>query len=124
MNIFNYFGDLFRNLNQQRLRSFLTISGSMWGPATLILRLSFGRGYRDQTVLNMRGMGDQLVILFPGQTTKSFEGYGIGRPIRLREADAQLLESQIAEMDIVTPEYSRNLLDVHGVKSRKRSVAV
>src|SRR5690625_2887495 len=122
MNIFNYFGDLFRNLNQQRLRSFLTIFGIMWGTATLILLLAFGWGFRDQTVLNMRGMGDQLVILFPGQTTKSFEGYGIGRPIRLREADARLLESQIAEFDIATPEYSRNLQVTHGVKRRNSSV--
>lgn len=122
MNIFNYFGDLFRNLNQQRLRSFLTIFGIMWGTATLILLLAFGWGFRDQTVLNMRGMGDQLVILFPGQTTKSFEGYGVGRPIRLREADARLLESQIAEIDIATPEYSRNLPVTHGVKRRNSSV--
>src|SRR5690625_3550285 len=107
MNIFNYFGDLFRNLNQQRLRSFLTIFGIMWGTATLILLLAFGWGFRDQTVLNVRGMGGQLVILVPGETTKSCEGYGIGRPIRVREADARLLESQIAEIDIATPEYSR-----------------
>src|SRR5690625_6364322 len=122
MNIFHFFGDLFRNLNQQRLRSFLTIFGIMWGTATLILLLAFGWGFRDQTVLNMRGMGDQLVILFPGQTTKSFEGYGIGRPIRLREADARLLERQIAEIDIATPEYSRNLPVTHGVKRRNSSV--
>src|SRR5690625_5549938 len=121
MNIFNYFGDLFRNLNQQRERTFLSIFGIMWGTATLILLLAFGWGFRDQTVLNMRGMGDQLVILFPGQTTKSFDGYGIGRPIRLREADARLLESEIAEIGIATPDYSRNLPVTHGVKRRYSS---
>ena len=122
MNIFNYFRDLFRNLNQQRLRSFLTIFGIMWGTATLILLLAFGWGFRDQTVLNMRGMGDQLVIVFPGQTTKSFEGYGIGRPIRLRESDARLLDSQIPEIDISTPEYNRNLPVSIGDKRRNSSI--
>lgn len=122
MMIFNHFADLFRNLNQQRLRSFLTIFGIMWGTATLILLLAFGFGFRDQTVLNMRGMGDQLAIMFPGQTTKAFEGYGIGRPIRYREADARLLEDQVAGIEIATPEYNQSLQISNGEKRRNSSV--
>jgi hypothetical protein len=85
--------ELLRNLNQQRLRSFLTIFGIMWGTATLILLLAFGAGFRDQTVLNMRGMGDEIAIMFPGRTTVAFEGYGIGRPVRFRESDAWMLHT-------------------------------
>lgn len=114
--------ELFQNLNQQRLRSFLTIFGIMWGTATLILLLAFGMGFRDQTVLNMRGMGDQLAIMFPGQTTKPFEGYGIGRPIRYREADAKLLENEIPDIDVATPEYMRSLEISYGEKRRNSSV--
>src|SRR5690625_4401167 len=123
MNIFHFFGDLFRNLNQQRLRSFLTIFGIMWGTATLILLLAFGWGFRDQKVRNMRGMGDKLVIVFPGQATKSFEGYGIGRPMRLRVREARRRERQIAESDLAPPEYSANVRVVHGDKRRNSSVS-
>lgn len=123
MSLISLFQDLFRNLNQQRLRSFLTIFGIMWGTATLILLLAFGTGFRDQTVLNMRGMGDQLAIMFPGSTTKSFEGYGIGRPIRYRESDAQLLEDQIQDIDVATPEYSQSLQISFGEKRRNSNVA-
>lgn len=122
MSIFALFKELFQNLNQQRLRSFLTIFGIMWGTATLILLLAFGMGFRDQTVLNMRGMGDQLAIMFGGQTTKPFEGYGIGRPIRYREEDAQVLKDQIAEIDVATPEYMRSLEISYGDKRRNSSV--
>lgn len=122
MSIFSLFKDLFRNLNQQRLRSFLTVFGIMWGTATLILLLAFGVGFRDQTVLNMRGMGDQLAIMFPGQTTKAFEGYGVGRPIRFREADAWMLRDQIPEIDIVLPEYMQSLQISNGEKRRNSSV--
>lgn len=122
MSILSLFTDLLRNLNQQRLRSFLTIFGIMWGTATLILLLAFGVGFRDQTVLNMRGMGDQLAIMFPGQTTKAFEGYGVGRPIRLREADAWMLKQQIPDMNIVLPEYMQNMQVIHGEKRRNSSV--
>lgn len=116
------FQELFQNLNQQRLRSFLTIFGIMWGTATLILLLAFGMGFRDQTVLNMRGMGDQLAIMFGGQTTKPFEGYGIGRPIRYREQDANLLNDEIAAIDVATPEYMRSLEITYKDKRRNSSV--
>ena len=122
MSLFSLFRDLFRNLNQQRLRSFLTIFGIMWGTATLILLLAFGMGFRDQTVLNMRGMGDQLAIMFPGQTTKAFEGYGVGRPIRFREADAWMLKDQIQEMDVVLPEYMQRMQVSKGERRRSTSV--
>lgn len=122
MSVSALFKELFQNLNQQRLRSFLTIFGIMWGTATLILLLAFGMGFRDQTVLNMRGMGDQLAIMFGGQTTKPFEGYGIGRPIRYREADAKLLEDQISDIDVATPEYMRSLVVKNGEKRRNSSI--
>jgi len=122
MSFLSLISELFQNLNQQRLRSFLTIFGIMWGTATLILLLAFGMGFRDQTVLNMRGMGDQLAIMFPGQTTKPFEGYGIGRPIRYREADAKLLENEIPDIDVATPEYMRSLEISYGEKKRNSSV--
>ena len=113
--------DLYRNLSSQKLRSFLTIFGIMWGTATLILLLAFGIGFRDQTVMNMRGMGDQLAIMFNGQTTKAYEGYGIGRPIRMREADAQLLKEQIPDMEVVTPEYMRTFQVSVGERRRNSS---
>jgi putative ABC transport system permease protein len=122
MSFSNLIKELFQSLNQQRLRSFLTIFGIMWGTATLILLLAFGIGFRDQTVLNMRGMGDQLAIMFPGQTTKPFEGYGIGRPIRYREDDAQVLKDNIPELDVVTPEYMRSMVIEYGENRRSSSV--
>ncbi|SMO83514.1 ABC transporter permease [Gracilimonas mengyeensis] len=122
MSFSNLLKELFQNLNQQRLRSFLTIFGIMWGTATLILLLAFGVGFRDQTVLNMRGMGDQLAIMFPGQTTKPFQGYGIGRPIRYRESDAQMLKNNIPDIDVATPEYMSSMVIEYGEKRRNSSV--
>lgn len=120
--LFSHFQDLFRNLNQQRLRSFLTIFGIMWGTATLILLLAFGMGFRDQTVLNMRGMGDQIAIVFPGQTTKAYEGYNVGRSIPLYEEDAWLLQDQIQGIDIALPEYSRTIQISNGENRRNSNI--
>lgn len=122
MSLFSLITELFRNLNQQRLRSFLTIFGIMWGTATLILLLAFGMGFRDQTVLNMRGMGDEIAIMFQGQTTKAFDGYGIGRPILFREDDAWLLRDQIEDIKTVTPEYTENFQVSNGDKRRNSMI--
>ncbi len=99
--------DFFRNINQQRLRTFLTIFGIMWGTATLIILLAFGMGFRDQTVLNMRGIGDEIVIMFNGRTSIPFEGYGQGRFIQMRESDANYLLQEVPSLKDVSPEYGR-----------------
>jgi len=122
MRLFEIISELFRNLNQQRLRSFLTIFGIMWGTATLILLLAFGFGFRDQTVLNMRGMGDQIAIMFPGQTTKAFEGYGIGRPIRFTEDDVVMMRNRIPEIEVATPEYIGGMQLRHSQNRRNSNI--
>lgn len=103
----NLITDFVRNINQQRLRTFLTVFGIMWGTATLIILLAFGMGFRNQTALNMRGMGDQIVIIFNGSTSQNFEGYGVGRRIQMRESDADYLKTQVPQIDEVSAEYSR-----------------
>lgn len=102
-----FFIDFFRNINQQRLRTFLTILGIMWGTATLIILLAFGLGFRDQTALNMRGIGDEIVIIFNGRTSQNFEGFGVGRRIQMREADAQFIKNEVAGIKEISAEYSR-----------------
>lgn len=102
-----FFIDFFRNINQQRLRTFLTIFGIMWGTATLIILLAFGLGFRDQTALNMRGIGDEIVIIFNGRTSQNFEGFGVGRRIQMREADAQFIKNEVAGIKEISAEHSR-----------------
>lgn len=108
MSLFNLLADLWKNISTQKLRTFLTLFGIMWGTATLIILLAFGMGFRDQTMLNMRGMGDEFTIMFPSQTTKAFEGYGIGRQIHFHKRDVDMLENQVPGISEITPEFRRN----------------
>jgi len=55
----------------------------------------------------MHGIGESVAIMFPGRTTKPFEGFGIGRPMSLIEDDVQLLASQVSGIDRISPEYSQ-----------------
>ena len=93
------------DLRAQKLRTAMTVFGIVWGTVAIIVLLAFGMGFKRQLTANMHGIGEHIAIMFPGQTTKPWEGFGIGRPIRLIETDAWLLAEKIPELRDVSPEY-------------------
>jgi len=103
---FRDIGEFIRDLRAQKLRTFLTIFGIIWGTVAIIVLLAFGNGFQKQTMKTMRGLGDSIILLFPGQTAKPFMGMGKERWIRLREEDATLLENEISLIKQISPEYS------------------
>lgn len=94
-------------MRSQKLRTFLTLFGIIWGTAAVVLLLAFGKGLHAQNQKSMHGMGEGIVILWGGRTSKPYLGFGRGRSIPLREEDALLLNKEIREMGGVSPEYSR-----------------
>lgn len=112
MSILSLLTEFTRDLRQQKMRTFLTLFGIMWGTATIIVLLALAFGMRDQMTLNMRGMGDEIVILWPGRTSLPYEGYGIGRRISFRETDALLLQKQISDIRDISPEYMRTSIPI------------
>ncbi|MEW6510027.1 MAG: ABC transporter permease [Bacteroidota bacterium] len=101
------------DLRAQRLRTFLTVFGIVWGTVAIVVLLAFGMGFKRQLAINMHGIGESVAIMFPGQTTKPFEGFGIGRPISFVEDDARLLASQVPGIRAISPEYSVGDAQVH-----------
>ena len=99
-------GQFFDDLRAQKLRTALTIMGITWGTVAIVVLLAFGAGLERQIKKNARGMGDGIVIVFPGRTTKAYEGFGEGRAVRLREEDVALLEREVAEIGEISPEYN------------------
>jgi putative ABC transport system permease protein len=96
-----------RDLRAQKLRTFLTIFGIIWGTVAIVVLLAFGMGFKRQLSVNMHGIGESIAIMFPGRTTKASNGFGIGRPIRLMENDARLLATEASGIGRVSPEYSQ-----------------
>jgi putative ABC transport system permease protein len=107
MYLFMYVTQFLRDMRSQKLRTLLTLFGIIWGTSAVVLLLAFGKGLHAQNQKSMHGLGEGIVILWGGRTSKSFEGFGKGRAIPLREEDALLLKSEIKELGGVSPEYSR-----------------
>jgi putative ABC transport system permease protein len=93
------------DLRNQRLRTALTVLGITWGTVAVVVLLAFGTGLSEQMQENGRGIGDGIVIMSGGRTTRSFEGFPEGRAIRLTEADVTLLRQEIPTIASISPEY-------------------
>jgi len=100
--------EFIRDLRAQKLRTFLTVFGIIWGTVAIIVLLAFGMGFKRQLAINMHGMGERIAVMFPGRTSKAFEGFGVGRPISFIEDDARLLKTQVKDIGMISAEYASN----------------
>lgn len=107
MHILMFATQFLRDMRSQKLRTFLTVFGIIWGTAAVVLLLAFGKGLHAQNQKSMHGLGEGIVILWGGKTSKPYMGFGRGRWIGLREEDAALLKKEIKELGGISPEYSR-----------------
>lgn len=113
----NLLKQLFRDLRAQRLRTFLTTLGLVWGTVAVSLLLAFGDGFHHQLKKNSAGLGNGIVIAWPSLTSIPFEGLGKGRPIRLDETDVALLRANAQELGWISSEYARTLTVKHGTRT-------
>lgn len=98
--------EIFRYIRQYKSRTAMTMFGLIWGMVTLVVLLAFSQGVKRAMSASMHGMGEAIVIVWPGSTSLAFQGYSRDRQLRFREEDALLLKMQIPEMEAVSPEYS------------------
>lgn len=108
---------LFRDVRSEKLRTFLTVFGIVWGTVAISLMLAFGTGLHKQMIKSAAGLGDRIVIAWPGLTSKPFEGLGKGRRIRIRDEDIGAVRGEVPGLKAVSAEYSSNLKVVYGTKT-------
>src|SRR5213078_1691326 len=90
------FRQLIRDVRAEKLRTFLTVFGIIWGTVAISLMLAFGTGLHKQLIRNTAGLGDRIVIGWPGLTSMPFEGLGKGRRIRITDEDIHSVKSEVA----------------------------
>lgn len=118
----SFFRQLARDISSQKLRTFLTTFGIIWGTVAVSLLLAFGHGLHRQMIKSVAGLGDRIVIAWPMRTSMIFEGLGKGRRMRMMEEDIEFLEAHVPLIDGISSEYSDSLIARFG--DRQRSVSV
>jgi putative ABC transport system permease protein len=101
------FIEFFADIGKQKLRSFLTLIAIAWGTLSVVLLLAFGRGLGTSLMEGMLGAGNQVIVIYGGQTSMNYEGLGIGRAIRFTEDDVKMLDQAIPEIQYSSPQYGR-----------------
>jgi putative ABC transport system permease protein len=85
----------------QKKRATLTIASLAWGTVTILLLLAFGEGLKRQMMSNEQAMGNNLAILWPGETSKPYKGIPEGRSIRPKLEDIDYARERLPELDAI-----------------------
>ncbi|MCC5925049.1 MAG: ABC transporter permease [Bacteroidetes bacterium] len=99
--------EFFQDIRNQKLRAFLTIIAISWGTFAVILLLAFGQGVSNKMLEGMLGAGNQVMMIYSGQTSINHDGLGVGRRIRFTEDDIRLLEETVPYIGYISPQYGR-----------------
>ena len=98
----------FTALINHRFRAAMTMLGISWGIVTVVLLMAYGDGFHRALMFGFRGaFSDGTVIMYGGQTSSQAGGERAGRPIRLKEEDAEAMKSA-SLVKYVSPEYMSN----------------
>jgi len=108
---------LFRDIRTEKLRTFLTIFGIVWGTVAISLMLAFGTGLHKQLIKNTAGLGDRILIVWPGLTSIPYEGLGKGRRLRVAEEDLAAIRSEVTGLRRVSGEYMTSMRLDYGTKT-------
>jgi putative ABC transport system permease protein len=93
--------EIWFTLRQNKLRTLLTAFGVFWGIFMLILLLGFGRGMQNGVMQDFGSDVLDFIIVWSGDTSVAYHGMGLGRKIRLDEADVQAIKQQISGVRLI-----------------------
>jgi len=98
-----------KDVQKQKLRTFMTTFGIVWGTVSLIVLMSFGEGLHRHNLMQFRGLGERIVIVWPGSTKLPYQGLPKGRWLRMEPDAADLLRREIPNIERASPEFSRRV---------------
>ncbi len=105
--VLSLFREFWGDMRAQKRRTMLTVFGIVWGTAAVVIMMAVGTSVKRQNMTNFRGLGDAIILVFPGSTTKPYRGFGVDRQVRLQESDVDLLKQQVSEIDKISEEFAK-----------------
>jgi putative ABC transport system permease protein len=100
------------NLRTNKLRSFLTMFGIMWGVISIVMLSAMGEGFQRGNQAVIEELGKNIVIIRNGRTSTQVGGERAGRLVRLTIADAHALKNSRRVIQEVSPELMRGGVSV------------
>ncbi len=122
----------FDNLRANKLRSFLTCFGILWGIIAVVVLSATGEGFKRGNEAVLQELGRNIAIVWGGRTTTQAGGERAGRRILLTADDARAIEREAGLVAVVSAEINRRLrikssfnaasLSVHGIEPQYQAI--
>jgi putative ABC transport system permease protein len=110
-------------LNFNRQRSLLTCVSLAWGVACFVILYSYGEGFDSALKMAFRAVGQDLIVMFDGNTSSQAGGERAGRHIRLELTDVDAIRDAVPFVAAISPECMlRRAAVVRGYRQESLSV--
>src|SRR5579863_6619033 len=96
-------------LMRNRMRSSLTMLGIVWGLASVVLLLAYGQGLGGSVLHAFLNMGNDVIVLWPGQTSMQAGGQRAGKKITYEYEDVEAIRDEVPIVRAVSAEIDRDL---------------
>lgn len=106
------FSQTWSNLSANKLRSFLTMFGIMWGLISIVVLSAVGEGFQQGNRAVLREFGKNIVIINNGRTSMQAGGERAGTIVRLNINDVYLLQQKAKLLEHISPELMKNSIKV------------
>src|SRR6202167_3788892 len=104
MNARNILAEAASALNFNRQRSLLTMASLAWGVACFVILYSYGEGFGTALQTSFQAVGQDLILMFGGQTSTQAGGERAGHKVRLEMDDVQLIRDNVPLVGAVSAE--------------------
>ena len=101
-------------LKRNKLRSFLTMLGIVWGIVAVTVLIAYGNSFRSVLVGAFDAFGKTAVICWPGQTSEQAGGERAGKRIHFEKEDRDLILQDATLVKQVSLETVRRLPITYG----------
>jgi putative ABC transport system permease protein len=92
------------SLLRNRLRSGLTMLGIVWGMVTVVLLLSYGKSVGQGVLNGFLGIGNNVIMIWPGQTSMQAGGERSGKRIHFKDGDVEAVRDAVPFLKAVSAE--------------------
>ena len=102
--IFEIMKRVVENVRSYGKRSVMTIVGITWGIASYILLMAYGDDFHRAMLLGMKYFGDNVVVVWNGQTSLQAGGGRAGRVVRTQPEDIEAIKQRCTLVKRASPE--------------------
>ena len=99
--------EIYHSLQNNKLRTFLTMIGVGWGMFLFVALLGAAKGMENGFDKLFSGFATNSIFMWAQNTNIPYNGFPKGRPMSLHLPDMDLLQKKIPQIDYISPQNSR-----------------